>query len=55
MFPFSFANAALLGGLLALAVPILIHLLLKQKKKRLRFSTLQFFLKRDEQTTQEEQ
>ncbi|MBI3415537.1 MAG: VWA domain-containing protein, partial [Verrucomicrobia bacterium] len=52
MFPFSFANAALLGGLLALGVPILIHLLLKQKKKRLRFSTLQFFLKRDEQSTQ---
>ncbi len=41
----------MLGGLGALAIPILIHLLLKRKKQRLRFSTLQFFLKRNEQST----
>lgn len=46
-----FTNQALLGGLALLAVPILIHLLLRIKKKRLRFSTLQFFLRHDEQAT----
>src|SRR5262249_26321257 len=30
----------------------LIHLLLKRKKKRLRFSTTQFFIKHDEQSSQ---
>src|SRR5512135_3249426 len=44
-----FTNPALLGGLALLAVPILIHLLLRIKKKRLRFSTLQFFRRQDEQ------
>jgi len=47
-----FTNAALLAGLGALAVPILIHLLLKQRRKPLRFSTIQFFQKRDEKTSQ---
>lgn len=47
-----FSNAALLAGLGALAVPILIHLLLKQKQQPLRFSTIQFFRKRDEKTSQ---
>ncbi|MGA2243516.1 MAG: VWA domain-containing protein [Verrucomicrobiota bacterium] len=47
-----FSNAALLAGLGALAIPILIHLLLKQKRKPLRFSTIQFFQKRDEKTSQ---
>ena len=38
-----FTNLTMLAGLGALAVPILIHLLLRRKKRRLRFSTLQFF------------
>src|SRR6185295_3593917 len=46
-----FTNLALLSGLAALAVPILIHLLLKRKKQRLRFSTIQFFVKQDEQAS----
>jgi len=46
-----FTNALMLGGMAALAVPVLIHLLLKRKKKRLRFSTIQFFLKQDEQSS----
>src|SRR5580692_2741099 len=47
-----FSHAALLAGLTSLAIPILIHLLLKQKKLPLRFSTIQFFLKRDEKSLQ---
>jgi hypothetical protein len=47
-----FSNAALLAGLGALALPILIHLLLKQRRKPMRFSTIQFFLKRDETASQ---
>lgn len=46
-----FTNMALLSGLAALAIPILIHLLLKRKKQRLRFSTLQFFVKQDERAS----
>jgi hypothetical protein len=46
-----FTNLALLGGLAALAIPILIHLLIKRKKQRLRFSTLQFFVKKEEQAS----
>ena len=38
-----FSNALMLAGLTTLAIPVLIHLLLKRKKKRLRFSTIQFF------------
>jgi hypothetical protein len=48
----SFINAWMLAGLAALAIPVLIHLLLRRKKKRLRFSTLQFFEKHDEQSAQ---
>lgn len=48
MFPF-FTNAAFLAGLAAVSVPILIHLLLRRKSQRLRFSTIQFFIKKDEQ------
>ena len=44
-----FTNLALLGALAALAIPILIHLLIKHKRQRLRFSTNQFFVKQDEQ------
>ena len=43
-----FSNAAFLAGLAALAIPILIHLLLRRRRLRLRFSTLQFFVKQDE-------
>ena len=50
MFQLSFTHAAFLAGLASLAIPILIHLLLRRKKVRLRFSTLQFFLKKDENT-----
>lgn len=47
-----FTNAFMLAGLAALSIPVLIHLLLKRKKKRLRFSTILFFLKQDEQASQ---
>ena len=50
MLRLSFTHAAFLAGLVSLAIPILIHLLLRRKKVRLRFSTLQFFLKKDEKT-----
>jgi hypothetical protein len=46
-----FTHLALLSGLAALAIPVLIHLLIKRKKLRLRFSTIQFFLKHDEQSS----
>lgn len=49
MFP-AFTNMALLAGLAAIAAPILIHLLLRRKSQRLRFSTIQFFQKQDEQS-----
>jgi hypothetical protein len=47
-----FTNAWMLLGLAALSVPLIIHLLLRRKKKRFRFSTLQFFLRQDEQSAQ---
>src|SRR5262245_23493763 len=47
-----FTNLALLSGFAALAIPVLIHLLLKRKRQRLRFSTVQFFVKQDEQASQ---
>ncbi len=47
-----FTNLTMLVGLGALAIPILIHLLLRQRKRRLRFSTLRFFDRQDEQSTQ---
>ena len=49
MFPL-FTNIALLAGLVGIAAPILIHLLLRRKSQRLRFSTIQFFVKKDEQS-----
>lgn len=49
MFPL-FTNVALLAGLAAIAAPIVIHLLLRRKSVRLRFSTLQFFVRQDEQS-----
>src|SRR5262245_35134050 len=47
-----FTNALMLAGLAALAVPVVIHLLLRQRRKRQRFSTLQFFAKLEEQSSQ---
>jgi uncharacterized membrane protein len=47
-----FTNLWMLLGLAALSVPIVIHLLLRRRKKRVRFSTVQFFLSQDEQASQ---
>jgi hypothetical protein len=47
-----FTNLAMLAGLAGLAIPILIHLLLRRKKQRLRFSTLRFFQRHDEHSSQ---
>jgi hypothetical protein len=47
----SFINGLMLAGLGALAIPILIHLLLKRKQRRLRFSTLRFFTRQEEQSS----
>jgi hypothetical protein len=47
-----FTNVWMLAGMAALSVPVIIHLLLRRKKKRVRFSTIQFFMKQDEQSTQ---
>lgn len=47
-----FTNLAMLAGLAGLVIPILIHLLLRRRKQRLRFSTLRFFRQQDEQSSQ---
>src|SRR5438093_1060874 len=47
-----FTNVLMLTALAALGIPILIHLLLKRKKQRLRFSTLRFFQQQDEHSSQ---
>jgi hypothetical protein len=49
--PFLFTNAALLAALAGLGIPVLLHLLLKRKSQRLRFSTVRFFAKQDEQAS----
>lgn len=49
--PLFFTNPWMLAGLAALSVPIIIHLLLRRKKTRVRFSTIQFFLRQDEQAS----
>ncbi len=41
--PFLLSNAVFLPALAALGVPILLHLLLRQRQVRLRFSTVRFF------------
>jgi len=46
-----FTNALMLAGMAALAIPVLIHLLLKRKKKRVQFSTIRFFQLQDEQSS----
>lgn len=40
--PFSFLNGAFLAGLVAAAIPILIHLFNRRKQRRVEFSSLQF-------------
>jgi len=40
-------NAAFLLGLLALSIPVIIHLLIRRRFKKMPFSTLRFFLDRD--------
>jgi hypothetical protein len=50
MFPL-FSNGTMLAGLAALAIPVIIHLLLKRKPLRLPFSTIQFFLMPEENAT----
>lgn len=49
--PFLFTNAIFLAGLAGLAIPVVLHLLLKRKSPRLRFSTVRFFVRQDEQAT----
>ncbi len=46
-----FTNTLMLAGMAALAIPILVHLLLKRKKKRVHFSTIRFFQLQDEQSS----
>ena len=50
MSPFLFTNTGFLIALAALAIPILIHLVLRRKKRRLRFSTIRFFTRQDERS-----
>jgi ABC-type anion transport system duplicated permease subunit len=46
-----FTNTLMLAGMAALAIPILVHLLLKRRKKQIQFSTLRFFQQQDEQSS----
>lgn len=48
---FLFTNTLMLAGLAALGIPVLIHLLLKRKKKHVHFSTIRFFQFQDEQSS----
>ncbi|MBI5388370.1 MAG: VWA domain-containing protein [Verrucomicrobia bacterium] len=45
-----FTNAGLLAGLGALAIPVIVHLLLRRRTQRLRFSTIRFFAEVEQQT-----
>ncbi|MEY2787929.1 MAG: hypothetical protein RLZZ34_1072 [Verrucomicrobiota bacterium] len=45
--PFLFTHAFLLSALAGLGIPVLLHLLLKQRNPRMRVSTLRFFEVRD--------
>src|SRR4051812_20501894 len=45
-----FSNTVMLAGLSALAVPVLIHLLMRRKAIVMRFSTVQFFQQHPQQT-----
>jgi hypothetical protein len=46
-----FINTLMLAGLAALGIPVLIHLLLKRRKKKVPFSTIRFFKLQDEQSS----
>ena len=43
-----FSNMAMLAGLSALAVPVLIHLLMRRKAVLMRFSSVQFFMRQEQ-------
>ena len=49
--PFLFTNALFLSALAGLGIPVVLHLLLKRKSQRLRFSTVRFFVRQDEQAS----
>lgn len=49
---FLFSNPLFLAGLVGLGVPIALHLLLKRRNQRLRFSTNRFFLQNEEKASQ---
>lgn len=49
--PFIFTNALFLAALAGLGIPVLIHLLLKRKNQKLKFSTLRFFQPQDTKST----
>ena len=42
-----FANGLYLWGILAAALPVLLHLYFKRRKRRVQFSTLLFFVKKE--------
>lgn len=49
---FLFSNPLFLAGLVGLGVPIALHLLLKRRNQRLRFSTNRFFQQNEERASQ---
>lgn len=49
--PFVFSNALFLAALAGLGIPVVIHLLLKRKTERVRFSTIRFFEPQDLQSS----
>jgi len=49
--PFLLTNAFLLSALAGLGIPVLIHLLLKRRNQKLKFSTLRFFETQDTKST----
>ena len=49
--PFVFSNALFLAALAGLGIPVVIHLLLKRKTERVRFSTIRFFVPQDLQAS----
>ena len=49
--PLIFSNALFLTALAGLSIPVVIHLLLKRKTERVRFSTIRFFVAQDLQAS----